>query len=63
MNAHPVSAVDYIPGQHPARGSDGPGLPMLAVSNLGLEESYQFTLSWPLSVPGKEPQVDRASYP
>lgn len=54
MNARPVSAVDYIPAQHPARGSDGPDLLMLAVSNLELEEPHQFTLSWPL-MPGKEP--------
>lgn len=62
MNARPVSAVDYIPAQHPARGSDGPGLLMLAVSNLELEETHQLTLSWPLTMPRKEPRVDGASY-
>lgn len=61
MNAHPVSVVDYIPAQHLAHGSDGPGLLMLAVSNLELEEPYQLSLSWPLTMPRKEPQVDGQS--
>lgn len=45
MNARPVSAVDYIPAQHPARGSDGPGSLMLAVSNLELKETHHIKLA------------------
>lgn len=63
MNARPVSAVDYIPAQHPAHGSDGPGSLMLAVSDLELEEPHQLTLSWPLTMASREPQVDGTSYP
>lgn len=43
MNARPESAVDCTPAQHPAHGSNGPGLLMPAALNLELEERHQLT--------------------